>query len=262
MRLFSSTLLFAACAFLVLAGSATASERNFYRSIQGKWTGPGEIVAGKYKGTKFICTFAGIAPDSANGIDRVIDRAELNRRGGFPTASYLVNLRSGFTFGYDARGPLVRDVPAGGMHGYLPDVAAMRSSFFIVGPTIPRGRDLGVIDQRAIAPTLRTCCQPNVTWAAVLAVICTSLMFSIAHHVGPTGEAFRLFPFTFRLLAGLFFAVLFGLSNDYEVYLVSRMHEERERGADAIDAVTTERADAGFFMRATPVEQVEVKGAT
>ena len=49
----------------------------------------------------------------------------------------------------------------------------------------------------------------NTTWAAVLAVITTSLMFSLAHHVGPTGEAFRLFPFTFRLLAGLFFAALF-----------------------------------------------------
>ena len=32
------------------------------------------------------------------------------------------------------------------------------------------------------------------------------------------------------LLAPVFFAVLFGLSNDYEVYLVSRMHERR--GAD------------------------------
>lgn len=53
--------------------------------------------------------------------------------------------------------------------------------------------------------------QLNTTWAAILAVISTSLMFSIAHHVGPTGEAFRLFPFTFRLLAGLFFAALFVL---------------------------------------------------
>lgn len=39
------------------------------------------------------------------------------------------------------------------------------------------------------------------------------------------------------LLAPVFFAVLFGLSNDYEVYLVSRMHEEREAGADATEAV-------------------------
>lgn len=39
------------------------------------------------------------------------------------------------------------------------------------------------------------------------------------------------------LLAPVFFAVLFGLSNDYEVYLVSRMHEEREAGATPADAV-------------------------
>ncbi len=51
--------------------------------------------------------------------------------------------------------------------------------------------------------------QLNKTWAAVMAVISTSLMFSLAHHIGPTGEAFRLFPFTFRLVAGLFFAGLF-----------------------------------------------------
>ncbi len=52
-------------------------------------------------------------------------------------------------------------------------------------------------------------CQLNKTWAAILAVISTSLLFALAHHVGPTGEALRLFPFTFRTLAGLFFAGLF-----------------------------------------------------
>jgi RND superfamily putative drug exporter len=39
------------------------------------------------------------------------------------------------------------------------------------------------------------------------------------------------------LLAPVFFAVLFGLSNDYEVYLVTRMQEERERGTGATEAV-------------------------
>lgn len=39
------------------------------------------------------------------------------------------------------------------------------------------------------------------------------------------------------ILAPVFFAVLFGLSNDYEVYLVSRMREEREHGPTAADAV-------------------------
>ena len=82
-----------------------------------------------------------------------------------------MNLREGFTFGYDARGPLVRDVSAGGMHGYLPDVAAMRASFFIVGPTIPAGRDLGVIDQRAIAPTLARLLDVRLAAAEVPALL-------------------------------------------------------------------------------------------
>lgn len=95
-----------------------------------------------------------LAADSSNGIDRVIDGAELRRRGGYPDAAFLVSLREGYTFGYNSRGPLVVDVPVGGMHGYLPDLPAMRASFIIAGPGIPAGRNLGLIDQRSIAPTL------------------------------------------------------------------------------------------------------------
>lgn len=95
-----------------------------------------------------------LAANSANGIDRVIDGAELQRRGGFPGAAFLVNLRDGYTVGYDSRGPLVTDVPVGGMHGYLPDSPSMRATFLVAGPGIPAGRDLGLVDQRAIAPTL------------------------------------------------------------------------------------------------------------
>lgn len=95
-----------------------------------------------------------LAADSASGIDRVIDDAELRRRGGFPGAAFLVNLRDGFTLGADSRGPLVVDVPAGGMHGYLPDAPAMRATFIVAGPGVPAGRDLGLVDQRAIAPTI------------------------------------------------------------------------------------------------------------
>jgi predicted AlkP superfamily pyrophosphatase or phosphodiesterase len=95
-----------------------------------------------------------LAADSANGIDRVIDAGELRRRGGYPNAAFLVSLRDGYSFGNDSRGPLVVEKRVGGTHGYLPDVPAMRSSFIIAGPGIDRGRDLGLIDQRAIAPTL------------------------------------------------------------------------------------------------------------
>jgi hypothetical protein len=48
--------------------AAHASEVEFYRTIQGRWIGPGEIVAGKYKGTKFTCDFNGITPSEANGM--------------------------------------------------------------------------------------------------------------------------------------------------------------------------------------------------
>jgi predicted AlkP superfamily pyrophosphatase or phosphodiesterase len=95
-----------------------------------------------------------LAADTANGIERVVDRIGLARLGGFPSAAYLVNMHEGFFIGSNVRGPLVREVSPGGTHGYLPDAPAMYTSFFIVGATIPPGRDLGVIDQRSIAPTL------------------------------------------------------------------------------------------------------------
>ncbi|MCR4268916.1 hypothetical protein [Nitratireductor sp. ZSWI3] len=53
-----------------LASSAQASEREkkFFQSVEGVWSGPGEIVAGKYKGTKFVCNFDGGTPDNEIGM--------------------------------------------------------------------------------------------------------------------------------------------------------------------------------------------------
>lgn len=45
--------------------------------------------------------------------------------------------------------------------------------------------------------------------AAALGLVASSLLFSTAHYVGPLGDAFDLYSFTFRTLAGMFFAVLF-----------------------------------------------------
>lgn len=95
-----------------------------------------------------------LAADTANGIARVMDGAELKRRGAFPRAAFLVNLREGFTMGANVKGPLV-SVPAyRGMHGFLPDDHRMDASFFVAGPGIAHGRDLGRIDQRDVAPTV------------------------------------------------------------------------------------------------------------
>ncbi|MCX7303338.1 MAG: hypothetical protein NTV73_03215 [Hyphomicrobiales bacterium] len=48
--------------------AAAESDQQFFQSIEGTWSGAGEIVAGKYKGTKFNCTFAGSTPDQKLGM--------------------------------------------------------------------------------------------------------------------------------------------------------------------------------------------------
>ncbi|MFM7136408.1 MAG: CPBP family intramembrane glutamic endopeptidase [Planctomycetota bacterium] len=61
---------------------------------------------------------------------------------------------------------------------------------------------------------------PAVTWiaarlgagpvaAAAWGVTGSSVLFSLAHYVGPLGDAFDWHSFTFRFLAGVFFALLF-----------------------------------------------------
>lgn len=46
-------------------------------------------------------------------------------------------------------------------------------------------------------------------WAAVMAAVSTSFLFALAHHIGPTADAFNLFTFSFRAAAGMFFATIF-----------------------------------------------------
>jgi hypothetical protein len=49
---------------------ADASERDmrFFNRVEGQWSGPGEIVAGKYKGTRFTCNFTGATPTGKVGM--------------------------------------------------------------------------------------------------------------------------------------------------------------------------------------------------
>nr|WP_207770972.1 hypothetical protein [Mesorhizobium ephedrae] len=51
-----------------LDAQAADRDKKFFQSVEGNWAGPGEIVAGKYKGTKFNCTFAGSTPAKAAGM--------------------------------------------------------------------------------------------------------------------------------------------------------------------------------------------------
>lgn len=58
----------AAGALFQPAQAADSADRKFFESVAGEWVGPGEIVAGKYKGTKFTCTFTGSTPGAKVGM--------------------------------------------------------------------------------------------------------------------------------------------------------------------------------------------------
>ena len=43
----------------------SSDDKAFFEQVSGHWKGPGEIVAGKYKGTKFTCDLTGEPADGA-----------------------------------------------------------------------------------------------------------------------------------------------------------------------------------------------------
>lgn len=100
-----------------------------------------------------------LAADPANGIERIIGKEAIAQMGGNPDATFYVNMKPGFVTDIfrGAGAPLNGAIPAGttrGMHGYFPGPANLQSTFLIMGKGVPAGKDLGVIDMRAIAPTL------------------------------------------------------------------------------------------------------------
>jgi predicted AlkP superfamily pyrophosphatase or phosphodiesterase len=97
-----------------------------------------------------------LAANPANGIAAVLDRQAIAQAGANPQATFLVNLQPGFVTDIfrGASAPLVARSPVKGMHGYLPGPANLQATFLLMGKGVPKGRDLGVIDMRAVAPTL------------------------------------------------------------------------------------------------------------
>ncbi|MCW4114408.1 hypothetical protein NPA31_005455 [Aurantimonas sp. MSK8Z-1] len=81
------------------APAHAGSDEAFFQSVAGRWVGPGEIVAGKYKGTKFVCDFNGA--QSARSVGMSLDgscrvglfsqpmRAEVVREGGSYKGAFL-----------------------------------------------------------------------------------------------------------------------------------------------------------------------------
>ena len=103
---------------------------------------------------KVAAVLAEVAADPAAGIDRVMDAAAIAAAGGSADAAFWVNCQPGWLMGAKLDGVQGEPTATRGMHGYFPDVPAMRASLIANGPGITAGRDLGVIDMRAIAPAV------------------------------------------------------------------------------------------------------------
>lgn len=103
---------------------------------------------------RVAAVLAEVAADPAAGIDRVLDAAAIAAAGGTADAAFWVNCQPGWLMGGKLDGVQGEPTATKGMHGYFPDVPAMRASLIANGPGIAAGRDLGVIDMRAIAPAV------------------------------------------------------------------------------------------------------------
>jgi predicted AlkP superfamily pyrophosphatase or phosphodiesterase len=91
----------------------------------------------------------GLAADPKNGIAQILDAKQIAAFGGRPDAAFWVDMQSNFSV-------VATDRPnkVGGTHGYAPSNPQLLASFFIAGPKIKSGLDLGEIDMRSIAGTL------------------------------------------------------------------------------------------------------------
>jgi hypothetical protein len=92
--------------------------------------------------------------DPKNGIAAILDANDIEASGGWPTASFILAMKPGYTVGGAWTGELVMEEKnAGGTHGWLPREPDMHASFLISGRGIARTKNLGTIDMRRIAPT-------------------------------------------------------------------------------------------------------------
>jgi predicted AlkP superfamily pyrophosphatase or phosphodiesterase len=95
-----------------------------------------------------------LAIDPANGIGHIYNHDETVAMGGYPDAAFLVAMRPGWQAIAELKPEVATGVSNLGAHGYLASDPALRSAFFIMGPGLKPGKDLGLIDMRQIAPTL------------------------------------------------------------------------------------------------------------
>ncbi len=151
---------FVEAGFIKLRGEGDAAEVASWKAFVWYVGGAAMVVLHDRKDRKTKARVRGLldrlAADPANGIERLHAREDYANRGLPPTAEYVIAFKPGYRMGNAMSGTMVT-ASKGGAHGAFstetvrPD---MHSSFFITGPGVAAGKDLGVIDMRQIAPTL------------------------------------------------------------------------------------------------------------
>lgn len=160
--------------------AATATEINFFRAFidaglitldeEGKvagwsampWNSGGSvaIVLARSDDQQLVRRVSALLQklkdDPAMRIAAIADRARIRKMGGNPQAEFYVDLAPDATSGgfKGESATITGPSKVKGMHGYFPRAGNLASTFMLMGPGVPSGRDLGEIDMRAIAPTL------------------------------------------------------------------------------------------------------------
>ena len=116
---------------------------------------------------KVRALLARLQADPALRIAEVIDRPEIARRGGAPEASFYGYFQPGAEMGHDPAAPPVSPSSIKGMHGFAAALPEMRATFLIDAPSAGLRGDLGLIDMRAIAPTLARVMEAELPQAEV-----------------------------------------------------------------------------------------------
>lgn len=92
-------------------------------------------------------------PDS--GVASVLRGQAATAEGALENASFLVDAKAGSAMGGALTGDVVRpQFRTTGAHGYRNTHPEMNAAFFVMGPGVEAGKNLGRIDIRQIAPTL------------------------------------------------------------------------------------------------------------
>lgn len=95
-----------------------------------------------------------LAADPENGVAAILEEKEIRDEGGAPTAQYWITMKAGFMLSPTLQPSIVSVVSARGTHGHAPTLPEVAATFMIAGEGIAKGRSVGAIDMRSIAPTL------------------------------------------------------------------------------------------------------------